>query len=148
MAEPKYLDSLRSEIAVLDRKIDDFHEKFDHKVDRLSENLHEVEKALTEVSTSLKAFTQRFDKAGDRQWQLFLGVIGLTVSFIGASAATFWQVRKRGAVNPQFLKPVVQGFEKLRIKAGPDFGRENQAAPIFHASGILPPKCSVRYLPQ
>jgi prefoldin subunit 5 len=106
MPEPKYLDSLRGEIAVVDRKIDDFNEKFDQKFDTLSENLHKVENALTEVSASLRAFVQRVDKAGDRQWQLFLGVIGLTVSFLAASAASFWQVQQHGKQLERLEKSV------------------------------------------
>src|SRR5262245_29808648 len=117
MPEPKYVESLRDEIATLDhkiddfndrfdRKIDDFHEKFDQKVDALGENLHEVEKALTQVSTSLKTFIQRVDKTGDRQWQLFLAVIGLMVSLVAASAASFWQVQQHGKQLEQLEKSV------------------------------------------
>ncbi|HZW34402.1 MAG TPA: hypothetical protein VFF52_27005 [Isosphaeraceae bacterium] len=66
MAEPKYVESLRGEIVLLDRKIDDFHEKFDQKVDTLSENLHKVEIALVKVSTKLEDFIPRIDKFIDR----------------------------------------------------------------------------------
>ncbi len=94
--QPKYVESLRDEIAHLDGKIDNFNEKFDQKIDRLNENLHEVESALTEVSTTLKTFIQRVDRTGDRQWQLFMAVIGLTATFLVAAAASFWQVQQHG----------------------------------------------------
>jgi prefoldin subunit 5 len=106
MPEPKYLDNLRGEIAVVDRKIDDFNEKFDQKFDTLSENLHKVEIALTTLSARLDAFVQRVDKNGDRQWQLFLGVLGLTVSFLAASAASFWQVQHHGKQLERLEKSV------------------------------------------
>jgi hypothetical protein len=106
MPEPKYLDSLRDEIAVLDHKIDGFNEKVDQKVDSLNEYLHGVEIALTALSARLDAFVQRVDKNGYRQWQFFLAVLGLTATFLAVSAASFWQVQQHGKQLEKLEKSV------------------------------------------
>jgi septal ring factor EnvC (AmiA/AmiB activator) len=124
MAEPKYLDSLRDEIAVVDRKIDDFNEKFDQKFDTLSENLHKVEVALEKVSTKLEEFIPRVDKFLDRviglekvgtkleesvtrhdefigrAWHLFaaslLLLLGSIATVGGSIAISLWQAQQHG----------------------------------------------------
>ncbi len=76
--QPEYVESLRGAIAVLGRKIgefneklgrkiDDFNEKLGRKIDDLNEkletlgeDLHRFDNALTEVSTKIETFIQRF----------------------------------------------------------------------------------------
>lgn len=120
----KYLDSLRDEIAVVDRKIDDFNEKFNQKFDTLSENLHKVEVALEKVSTKLEEFIPRVDKFLDRViglekvgtklkesvtrhdefigrvWHLFaaslLLLLGSIATVGGSIAISLWQAQQHG----------------------------------------------------
>jgi DNA repair ATPase RecN len=112
--QPKYVESLRGEIAVLDHKIEDFNGKFDRKLDdfnekldrklddfnekieTLSENLHRVDNSLTEVGTKLETFIQRVDKFADRVWGLFVTGFVLLLGSMATLGASIWQVQQHG----------------------------------------------------
>src|SRR5262245_19419751 len=102
MPEPKYVESPREEIVLLDRKIDDVNEKFAQKVDMLGENLHKVEIALEKLSTKRDDFIPRVGKLIDRVWGMFVtGFVLLldSVATLGASRCRVGETASLGSTG-------------------------------------------------
>jgi hypothetical protein len=96
MPEPKYVENLRGGLDELDRKIDagdrDLGDKIGAATKELGERLYAVDRGVAEFRSRIDTLIAQADKTGNRQWQLFLAVLGLIVAFLVASSFSIWQV--------------------------------------------------------
>lgn len=72
----------------------------EERLARLDERVDGMEQSIGHVVTAVDRLSSKLDKAGQPQWQLLLGVIGLIVGLVGY-IGTAWQAPLTAAITRQ-----------------------------------------------